>query len=115
MALEGFELLAVLETDDVIGSYRPLDRNERPQRLGLPRPHPGRDLQQSRMDLSDQARDFARLDRIVADKSRHDIGCQPDVVAGSGGVAHRTWPPALASSFAHPADITLISAPAPTR
>jgi hypothetical protein len=78
MTLERLELLSVLKTNDVIGSYRLLDRNRGLRRISRILPSRGRHPRKRRVHLIDERRYFGGRHRIITYISRDNIRRQPD-------------------------------------
>ena len=78
VALQRLEFLAVLETHDVVGRDRLLDRDGGFQRLQGKLALPARYARQGGMHLIDQRRQISCRHRIIADIGRHDFGRQLD-------------------------------------
>ena len=78
MTLEGFELLSVLETDDVVGGDRFLQRHGRLERLGGSFAASARYPCEGAMDLVDQRRKILGRYGVVADISRDNRRRQLD-------------------------------------
>ena len=78
MALQRFELFAILEADDVFGRDGFLHGDGRPQLLPRGNARGTRGFAQRVEDIVDDTGKIGGNDRIVADLSRHDLGGQLD-------------------------------------
>ena len=87
MPLQRLEAFAVLQTHQIVGVDRFLQRHGRLARLRRSLAPSARDPKQGRVNLADQVRDFGRRRRIVAEIGRHDVRGQIDE-ALAGGIRH---------------------------
>src|SRR3954452_3708630 len=78
MPLEGLELLAILETDDVVWRDRFLQRHGGLERLGSKVSLTARNTGECRVNLVDQSRQVLRLYGIIAHIGRYDFRRQLD-------------------------------------
>ena len=86
MALQHLELLAVFETDDVVGENRFLDRNGGLRLLGLARL--ASNAGQRPEHVLDQAGQRVGIDRIVGDMRRNDLRSQPQNIGVCRVIGH---------------------------
>ncbi len=87
-ALQRLELLAVLETDDVIVRHRFLNGHRGFRRFGRRDGHAGAHAHKRRMDVVDELRQVAGRHGIVAHVRGEYLSCEFDVVGGGHRVAH---------------------------
>ncbi len=73
MALERFELAAILQADEEFRRDRALDGNRRFLGRGVHRFGPGRDTGQGVVHGLDEGRQLASADRIIADIGGNDV------------------------------------------